>query len=629
VVAVLAVVLGLNYLGWRWAASLNWSAWWIAVPLVVDETYSLIDVALFALTMWRSGPRSGPPVASPDLTVDVFITTFDEPLELVLRTVRGALGIRWPHSTWVLDDGGRPELAEAVTRLGAQYLTRGDEWSGRERHAKAGNLNNALMSTGGEIVLVLDADQVPDPAILERTLGYFDDPAVAFVQTPQTFGNVPAGDPLGSEAPLFYGPVQQGKDGWNAAYFCGSNALLRREALMQLGLTRYVAEIEAAVNRALRSANRVLRKAIAEARDQPDVAAGLLQVALATAEARAALAAGSPVSTATYALQQRVESVSRELVAADLGRLSADLADLGVESLMDADLSLVAAAASPLHALESVRRLLRSIDVDRDDQALPVMPMATISVTEDMATSMRLHALGWRSVYHHEVLAVGLAPEDLRSMLTQRLRWAQGTMQVLLREDPLRQRGLSLAQRLMYFSTMWSYLSGFATITYVLAPVVFLIFGVLPVTTSAMVFLAYFLPFQLANQVLFLVAGRGLSTWRGQQYSLALFPVWIRAVATAVGDVYFGRTLAFAVTPKTRQVARGAWWELRWQIAAAALLAVAMLDGVGRLEQGTGDPIATIVNLGWVVFDLALLSVLLRALRTGVSRRRGAQPAWT
>ena len=55
------------------------------------------------------------------------------------------------------------------------------------------------------------------------------------------------------------------------------------------------------------------------------------------------------------------------------------------------------------------------------------MPLATISVTEDMATSMRLHAMGWESVYHHEVLAYGLAPEDLGTMLTQRLRWAQGT----------------------------------------------------------------------------------------------------------------------------------------------------------------------------------------------------------
>ncbi len=142
--------------------------------------------------------------------------------------------------------------------LGVGYLTRGGEWAGRPHHAKAGNLNNALMVTEGEFLLVLDADQVPHPDILHRTLGYFTDPDIALVQTPQHFGNVPAGDPLGSQAPLFYGPIQQGKDGWNAAFFCGSNAVLRREALMRLGLEEYGTQVERAVKRALQRADRIL-----------------------------------------------------------------------------------------------------------------------------------------------------------------------------------------------------------------------------------------------------------------------------------------------------------------------------------------------------------------------------------
>ena len=123
-------------------------------------------------------------------------------------------------------------------------MTRSAEWHGLPRHAKAGNLNNALMQTEGEYLLILDADQIPEPDILDKTLGYFHDREVALVQTPQYFSNVPADDPLGSQAPLFYGPIQQGKDGWNAAFFCGSNAILRREALMQLGLSGYVKETE-------------------------------------------------------------------------------------------------------------------------------------------------------------------------------------------------------------------------------------------------------------------------------------------------------------------------------------------------------------------------------------------------
>ncbi|GEP28461.1 hypothetical protein CLE01_30590 [Cryobacterium levicorallinum] len=210
------------------------------MALVLAETYSLIDVVLFGLTMWRARDCKPAAPAAPDLTVDVFITTYNEPVELVRRTAHAARGIRYPHATWILDDGNRLSMRETADQLGVGYITRGADWQDRPLHAKAGNLNNALMSTGGEFLLILDADQVPLPQILDHTLGYFAEPTVALVQTPQVFENVTACDPLGSQAPLFYGPIQQGRDGWNAAFFCGSNALVRRDALMQLCITRYV-----------------------------------------------------------------------------------------------------------------------------------------------------------------------------------------------------------------------------------------------------------------------------------------------------------------------------------------------------------------------------------------------------
>jgi cellulose synthase (UDP-forming) len=102
---------------------------------------------------------------------------------------------------------------------------------------------------------------------------------------------------------------------------------------------------------------------------------------------------------------------------------------------------------SPLGAIESIRAMIRAVDVDRDDEAQPVLPMATISLTEDMATCMRLHSMGWRSAYHHEKLCEGLAPEDAGTTLTQRLRWAQGTIQVMLRENPPSCRRVSAGAR--------------------------------------------------------------------------------------------------------------------------------------------------------------------------------------
>lgn len=625
---LLTLTSGLIYITWRWTASLNFDAWWIAIPLVLAETYSLIDVALFGMTMWRAKQRPEPLAAPPGTTVDVFITTYNEDVELVEATARAAKSIAYPHRTWILDDGARADMAKAAERIGVGYITRSPDWKNRPLHAKAGNVNNALMQTDGEFLLILDADQIPRPEILDRTLGYFDDPAVALVQTPQEFSNVATGDPLGSQAPLFYGPIQQGKDGWNAAFFCGSNAILRRDALMQLGLTRYVVELEQAVRSALRGSKRVLRTARKSlGAEDVMVAAALDEVEVLIRKAQLDLDAGAALGTVTFDLQSRVAEVSRALVAVDLHLIAEDLKALRTlqtvstaefDVVTDIDVNLEALAGrqlSPLGALESVQRLLRSLDVDRHDEAQPLMPLATISVTEDMATSMRLHALGWSSVYHHETLADGLAPDDLGTMLKQRLRWAQGTVQVMLRENPLVKRGLSLPQRLMYFSTMWSYLSGFAAVVYFTAPVVFLLFGILPVDTTAAEFFLRFLPFMVINQLLFVVASRGISTWRGQQYSLALFPVWIRAVVSAAGNVFAGRPLDFVVTAKSRQATSGGWRLVRWQLIVAVVLVIASVVGVIRLALGVGEWIGTAVNLAWVVFDLLILSVLVPALR--------------
>lgn len=624
---VLTLVLGVNYVAWRWLESLNWSAWWVAVPLVLAETYSLIDVGLFGLTVWRIRRRT-PPEPEPGLSVDVFITTYDEPLELVMDTARAAQRIRYPHATWILDDGARPAMQEAAERAGIGYLTRSEDWTDRPRHAKAGNLNNALMATEGEFLLILDADQVPSPEILDRTLGYFTDPRVSLVQTPQYFVNVPADDPLGSQAPLFYGPIMQGKDGWNAAFFCGSNAILRREALMQLGLVRYVFEVKRTVRKALDATARAIRRArrSPEAAD-PLVAEVLDEVAGATAQARSALKSGAPLGEVTYRLQRTVQQATRNLVDRDMRGIEADLAEIAAMGLdggavpaedgrLEAAMEQLAGRDwSPLGALESVHTMLGAVAVDQPGEAQPIMPLATISVTEDMATAMRLHGLGWRSVYHHEILAHGLAPEDLKTMLTQRLRWAQGTIQVMLRENPLLQRNLAWGQRLMYFGTMWSYLAGFAAVVYLAAPIIYLLFGVLPVTAFSADFFLRFIPFMVVNQLLFLVVGRGVPTWRGQQYSLALFPTWIKACTTAARNVWFGRPLGFAVTPKVRQDGGPAWHLIRPQLVAMVLLAVAVVVGSGRLVMGLNEPLGTLVNVAWVGFDLVVLSVLIKAAR--------------
>lgn len=584
--AVFVVAWGISYLFWRWTNTVAWEAWWIAIPLVLAETYSLSESVLYAITMWNSRHRPKPPEAPAGKTVDVFIATYNEPLEIVMKTAVAARNIRYPHNTWILDDGDRPEFAAAARRIGVGYITRGPEWEGRPRFAKAGNVNNALFQTSAEFIAIFDADQVPEPEFLDRVLGYFEDPEVAFVQTPQQFWNVPRSDPLGSQAELFYGPIQQGKDGWGAAFFCGSNAVLRREALMALGLTRFSRTAFERVRKELRAGRRQLRRHVdhGAAEDISSRRLGLRMLGV-LAGAEAAVRRGETLSDVTFDLRQAVQSVLERRNTSDELR-------------------------------ETLRHILERVDVARTNHALALDPIDTGSITEDMATAMHLHGLGWASVYHHEVLVHGLAPEDIETMLSQRGRWAAGTMQVFFSDNPLFIRGLSIGQRLMYLSTMTSYLNGLTAVVYIAAPIVFLTTGVFPIHADSRAFFFYFIPSFIFCQALFVVAGnRSRGLWRGQQMSFALFPTWIRATLSGASAAFLGKTLTFSVTSKTKQASgSGLRYVIPQLVAIGALLAAALWGGIEALA-GDRPQFATVLTLFWVAMDIALLSSMVRAAR--------------
>jgi cellulose synthase (UDP-forming) len=620
ILAVASVAAGFYYLFWRYTASLNWSALWFAIPLLLAETYGIVGNLLFAFAVWQPA-RHVPPPPIEGATVDVFITTYSEPVELVRRTAEAARRIHWPHlRVCILDDGSRPEVRAMAVETGCDYVTRGKEWTGKPHHAKAGNVNNALLQASGDLVLILDADQIPDPRIVEHTIGYFRDPKVAFVQTPQHFYNIPPGDPLGSDAALFYGPIQQGKDGWNAAFFCGTNAILRREALMQLGLADYAEEMGKRVERALSQIRHDLAQARANTPLQAEV---LTTLSAALAQARQALAAGQPLETVTDIVRQAVSDARRTIaedelavVAGDLGEISQD----GEEQLDEVrryilqqlpDLAREVVDTVPLR-FESVgldAQAADDLELARADEALPVLVLPTYSVTEDMATSMRLHAMGWRSVFHPEILAQGLAPEDLASALKQRLRWAQGTIQILLREKPLRMKGLTFAQRIAYLTTMYSYFSGFSTLMLLLAPIVYLFTGTAPVASGHSALLWHLVPALVLNRLMFWLAARGIPVWRGEQYAVALFPLWIQAVIS----VLMGKKIQFAVTPKERQ--EGAHLHLVWpQLLIMGLTILAIAYGLFSWVGGWNHELAaTLFSTFWGCYNMLMLSIIVRA----------------
>ena len=154
----------------------------------------------------------------------------------------------------------------------------------------------------------------------------------------------------------------------------------------------------------------------------------------------------------------------------------------------------------------------------------------------------------------------------------------------------------------------------YLVVVYLLAPVLFLLFGWTPVSAFNEEFFVRLIPYLLANQLLFLTISWGLKTWRGQQYSIALFPVWIQAVVSAARNVWTGKDLTFLVTPKERR--DGVSPSIVWpQLTAIALLSLALVVGVAKLALGLADDaVPVVVNLAWAAYDIAVLSVVFGAL---------------
>ena len=214
------------------------------MSLIFAESYAFLILFLgFFQTIW---PLRRAPMALPDNPlewphVDVLIPTYNEPLEVVRYTALGALNIDWPTDklhVYICDDGRRKEFADFAFQAGVGYKIRPDNF-----HAKAGNINTALKTIDSPYVAIFDCDHVPTRSFLQMTMGWFlRDRNLAMLQTPHHFyspdpfeRNLGQFHVIPNENELFYGIVQDGNDFWNATFFCGSCAVLRREALDEIG----------------------------------------------------------------------------------------------------------------------------------------------------------------------------------------------------------------------------------------------------------------------------------------------------------------------------------------------------------------------------------------------------------
>lgn len=242
-IAALSLVISTRYIVWRTTNTLEFDsvpAFLLGSGLYLAELYAWVILVLgFLQTSWplerpvievEGAPEEWP-------IVDVYIPTYNESLEIVQNTVFAAMDMDYPADrfrVFILDDGRRPEFQAFARTAGCGYLTRADNL-----HAKAGNLNAAMKKTDGDLIAIFDCDHVPTRAFLQLTVGWFqNDPKLALMQTPHHFyspdpvqRNLSVARDMPGEGDLFYGAVQKGNDLWNATFFCGSCAIIRRSAL--------------------------------------------------------------------------------------------------------------------------------------------------------------------------------------------------------------------------------------------------------------------------------------------------------------------------------------------------------------------------------------------------------------
>ncbi len=236
-VVVLSFILVAGwYLNWRLTV-FNPDAPIFSLIFYLAELFGFVTALLHIFMLWRLTKHHSLP-AEKGLSVDVFVPTLNEPVDLIRKTLRAAQNMDYPHETWLLDDGNRSEMKDLAKELGCAYIMRE-----KNSHGKAGNLNNALEKSNADYIAIFDSDHAPKRDFLTKTLGYFRNKNVAFVQTPQDFYNLDSyqhrwrkqGKLLWTEQSLFFRVIQRGKDYWNAAFYCGSCAILRRSALDKIG----------------------------------------------------------------------------------------------------------------------------------------------------------------------------------------------------------------------------------------------------------------------------------------------------------------------------------------------------------------------------------------------------------
>jgi cellulose synthase (UDP-forming) len=478
-IMLLTVLTSVRHLLWRGFETLDFSSplsIFISVLIYGAELTAFFAMVIGYFQVWGQTDHQAISISrfTPDQlpSVDIMVCTYGEPVSVLYRSLVGCQAIDYPKKTvYLCDDGNRPEMKELAEKLNVTYISRAEN-----THAKAGNLNNAMGYSSGELVLVFDADHVPCKNFLNETVGFFLDERMGFVQTPQHFftddpfqRNLLAAKEINNEQDLFFHVIQPGNDYWGAAFFAGSGALFRRAALQSVG--------------------------------------------------------GFAVET----------------------------------------------------------------------------------ITEDVHTGMRIHGQGWKSLYYNRDLAAGMAQDSFADVIKQRLRWARGMTQIYCLENPLFARGLSLAQRLCYFTGIWYFFHGLPRLIFMVAPLFFLLFGYKTVNSGFVEVLIYYVPSFLATTLGYTIVSRGVRHSFWSEVYETCFCIYLSLTTFLT---FLSPTRAkFRVTPKggLTEKLNFNWRIVFPQVMIAALTVVgigmAIIRGIQTPEYAGG----IYTNLVWALYNLVLL----------------------
>jgi len=451
------------------------------------ESVGLFQHIIFYITMWN--PLKRAPVETEGFyptkdgkypTVDFFIPTYNESVDILKRTLVACMNIDYPKDKlkiYILDDGRRENVKKLASELGVMYIDRQDN-----THAKAGNLNNALRQTSGELIATIDADMIPKSNFLKEMVGYFQKRNVGFVQAPQIFFNP---DPfqynlaslkqIPNEQDFFMIEMLAGKDRYNATMYVGSNTLFSRKALESIG------------------------------------------------------------------------------------------------------------------------------------------GFAMGSITEDIATGMLLQAKGYKSIFVKKVLAKGLAPESFSELLHQRDRWARGNIQAFKKWNPLFYPGLTLMQRLLYFSGVIYWYFGIQKLVFILAPILFLVFDIRSINTTLTMLLIMWVPKFISEIITFqtLSANRRNINWSH---------IYETAMAPKLAISVIKETLGIKNSKKFRVTQKGilssnvhiVWETFLFYSLILLLTLIGIIKSLIYYNFYHYVPDGYIINIFWSIFNLSgvIMSIL-------------------